>query len=106
MIAYANTVAVVVPSPATSFVLDAAWRIRQTPVFSKLSFRLISLAIVTPSLTICGVPNFLPSTTFRPLGPNVIDTASANVSIPFSNAFLASSSYRIVFAPITISLFY
>jgi len=55
-----RTVAVVVPSPATSFVFEAAWRIKQTPVFSKLSFKLISFAIVTPSLTICGVPNFLP----------------------------------------------
>lgn len=33
-IAFARTVAVVVPSPATSFVLDAAWRIKATPVFS------------------------------------------------------------------------
>nr|AIA21378.1 hypothetical protein [Pyropia kanakaensis] len=33
-IADANTVAVVVPSPATSFVLDAACLISATPVFS------------------------------------------------------------------------
>jgi hypothetical protein len=50
--AYAKTVAVVVPSPATSFVFEAACRIRQTPVFSRLLDKLISLAIVTPSLTI------------------------------------------------------
>jgi hypothetical protein len=30
----AKTVAVVVPSPATSLVLEAAWRINETPVFS------------------------------------------------------------------------
>jgi hypothetical protein len=29
-----KTVAVVVPSPATSLVLEAAWRINETPVFS------------------------------------------------------------------------
>ena len=34
---YAKTVAVVVPSPATSFVFAAAWRINNTPVFSMLS---------------------------------------------------------------------
>ena len=33
-IAYAKTVAVVVPSPATSFVFEAACRIKATPVFS------------------------------------------------------------------------
>ena len=33
-IAWAITVAVVVPSPATSLVLEAAWRIKDTPVFS------------------------------------------------------------------------
>ena len=73
--AYAKTVAVVVPSPATSLVFEAAWRINETPVFSKLSFKLISLAMVTPSLTICGVPYFFSSTTLRPFGPNVIETA-------------------------------
>ena len=55
-IAYAKTVAVVVPSPATSFVFDAAWRINETPVFSMWSSNLISLAIVTPSFTIWGEP--------------------------------------------------
>ena len=55
-IAYASTVAVVVPSPATSFVFAAACRIKETPVFSIWSSKLISFAIVTPSLTICGEP--------------------------------------------------
>ena len=55
-IAYAKTVAVVVPSPATSFVFAAACRINETPVFSIWSSNLISLAIVTPSLTIWGEP--------------------------------------------------
>ena len=91
IMAYARTVAVVVPSPATSLVFEAACRIKQTPVFSRLSVKFISFAIVTPSLTICGVPNFLPKTTFLPLGPKVIETASAKISIPFSKAFLAAS---------------
>ena len=55
-IAYAKTVAVVVPSPATSFVFEAACRIKETPVFWMWSFKLISLAIVTPSFTIWGEP--------------------------------------------------
>ena len=60
-------------------------------VAPRLSVKLISFAIVTPSLTICGVPNFLPSTTFRPFGPKVMEPASAKVSIPFSIAFRAAS---------------
>ena len=103
IIAYASTVAVVVPSPATSLVFEAACRINETPVFSRLSTRLISFAIVTPSLTICGVPNFFSSTTFLPFGPSVIATASASVSIPRSSAFRASSWYNIVFDFIQVS---
>ena len=34
--------------------------------------------IVTPSFVISGAPNFLPSTTLRPLGPRVILTVSAS----------------------------
>ncbi len=56
IIACARTVAVVVPSPATSFVLEAASRISCAPMFSKLFSSSISFAIVTPSFVMIGVP--------------------------------------------------
>ncbi len=90
-IACAKTVAVVVPSPAASLVLEAAWRIKETPVFSTWSSNSISLAMVTPSLMIWGAPNFFSSTTLRPLGPRVTATASARISIPLSRARRAFS---------------
>src|SRR5438309_10687502 len=37
---------------------------------------------VTPSLVTVGLPNFLSITTFRPFGPRVTFTASANWSTP------------------------
>src|SRR6266568_1216759 len=66
--ACASTVAVVVPSPATS------------------------LAIVTPSLVMVGAPHFLSSTTLRPLGPSVTRTTLASLSTPASSARRASTS--------------
>jgi hypothetical protein len=77
-IACARTVAVVVPSPATSEVFEATSRTICAPMFSRASFNSISLATVTPSLVIVGEPNFLSMTTLRPLGPSVILTASAS----------------------------
>src|SRR5580693_681532 len=74
-IACASTVAVVVPSPATSFVLVAT-----------------SLATVTPSLVIVGAPHFLSMTTLRPRGPSVTFTVSASLSTPRSRLRRASSS--------------
>ena len=68
--ACASSVAVVVPSPAASS---------------------ISLAMVTPSLVISGAPNFLSSTTLRPLGPRVTLTVSARTLTPASSALRASS---------------
>ena len=62
-IACASTVAVVVPSPATSFVAVATSRTSWAPWFSKTSSTSISRAIVTPSFVIVGAPNFLSSTT-------------------------------------------
>jgi hypothetical protein len=56
-IALAKTVAVVVPSPATSFVLFATYFINDAPMFSNLSLNSIALATVTPSLVILGAPN-------------------------------------------------
>ena len=90
--AWARTVAVVVPSPAMSLVLLATSLTSWAPMFSKGSSSSISLAIVTPSLVMVGEPNFLSSTTFRPLGPIVIFTASATLSTPLLRWARASTS--------------
>jgi hypothetical protein len=68
-IAWASTVAVVVPSPAMSLVLEATSRSICAPMFSNLSLSSISLATVTPSLVMRGAPKLLSMTTLRPLGP-------------------------------------
>ena len=78
IMAWASRVAVVVPSPATSLVLVDTSRTSCAPMFSNGSSSSISLAMDTPSLVISGVPNFLSSTTLRPLGPRVILTVSAS----------------------------
>ena len=65
----ARTVAVVVPSPATSEVLEATSLTICAPMFSNLSSSSISLATVTPSLVTVGAPKLFSSTTLRPLGP-------------------------------------
>src|SRR6185312_7852703 len=90
-IACANTVAVVVPSPATSLVLVATDFTSWAPRFSNGSSRSISRATVTPSLVTCGPPNALASTTCRPRGPSVTRTASASLSTPASSARRAVS---------------
>ncbi len=89
-IAWASTVAVVVPSPATSLVLLATSRTICAPMFSNLSSSSISLATVTPSLVMRGAPKDLSMTTLRPLGPSVTFTASARMSTPFSMRARAS----------------
>src|SRR5262245_55382952 len=91
-IAWASTVAVVVPSPATSEVLEATSRTICAPMFSYLSLSSISLATVTPSLVIVGLPNFLSMTTLRPLGPSVAFTAAAITVTPLRSELRASSS--------------
>src|SRR5436190_3147903 len=96
--AWASTVAVVVPSPAVSDVLLATSRTICAPMFSSGSFRSISLATVTPSLVIVGDPNFLSRTTLRPLGPSVTLTASASWLTPRSTACRDCSPYTICFA--------
>ena len=95
--AWASTVAVVVPSPATSFVLVATVLASCAPRFSYGSSSSISRAMVTPSLVTVGPPNFLSSTTFRPRGPRVILTASASWFTPRSSARRVSSSKLICF---------
>ena len=92
-IAWASTVAVVVPSPATSLVLVATSLASCAPRFSYGSVSSISRAIVTPSLVMVGAPYVLSMTTLRPRGPRVTRTAFASASTPRSSAFLASWSY-------------
>src|ERR1700675_4013718 len=87
----ANTVAVVVPSPARSAVLEATSRTICAPMFSNLSSSSISLATVTPSLVMRGAPNDLSSTTLRPLGPSVTFTALLRMSTPRSILSRAST---------------
>ena len=89
---WASTVAVVVPSPATSLVLVATSLTSWAPMFSNGSSSSTSLAIDTPSLVIVGAPHFLSSTTLRPFGPSVTLTASASLLTPASSARRASSS--------------
>src|SRR6476659_2848915 len=96
--AQASTVAVVVPSPATSSVFLATSLTSSAPIFSYGSSSSISLAMETPSLVIVGAPHFFSRTTLRPLGPNVTFTASARALRPRSRPRRASSSYAIVLA--------
>ncbi|CAB4782852.1 unannotated protein [freshwater metagenome] len=91
-IACASTVAVVVPSPATSLVLVATSLTNCAPMFSTGSESSISLAIVTPSFVMIGAPNDLAITTLRPLGPRVTLTVSARILTPRSIARRALSS--------------
>ncbi len=90
--AQASTVAVVVPSPATSSVFLATSLTSSAPIFSKGSSSSMSLAIETPSLVMVGAPHFLSRTTLRPLGPRVTRTASASLFMPLSSERRASSS--------------
>src|SRR5712671_6659413 len=90
--------AVVVPSPATSLVLEATSRTICAPIFSRGSRSSISLATVTPSLVMIGAPNFFSITALRPLGPRVILTASARAFTPRRIAWREFSPVTICFA--------
>src|SRR5690348_598023 len=103
-IAWASTVAVVVPSPAKSDVLVATSFTIWAPMFSIGSSSSISLATVTPSLVTVGLPNFLSMTTFRPFGPRVTFTASANWSTPRFRRARASTLNSSCFAGICFLL--
>ena len=96
--AQARTVAVVVPSPATSSVFLATSLTSSAPILSKGSSRSISLAMDTPSLVIVGAPHFLSSTTLRPFGPRVTRTASASLFMPVSRPRRASSWKAMILA--------
>ena len=80
--ACANTVAVVVPSPALSEVFDATSFTICAPMFISLSLSSISLATDTPSLVTVGEPNERSRITLRPLGPKVTFTALARMFTP------------------------
>src|SRR5438477_3921517 len=96
--ARASTVAVVVPSPATSEVLEATSFTICAPMFSNLSASSISFATVTPSLVTVGAPHDFSRTTFRPRGPSVTVTASARTLTPRRTLVRASSPNRTIFA--------
>ena len=89
---WASTVAVVVPSPATSEVLVATSFTICAPMFSTPSSSSTSFATETPSLVTCGEPNLRSSTTLRPLGPRVTFTALASLSTPALRRVRASTS--------------
>ena len=100
--AAASTVAVVVPSPATSEVFEATSRTIWAPMFSNLSSSSISLATVTPSLVMRGAPNDLSSTTLRPFGPSVTFTALLRMSTPRSILSRASTENLTSLAAISV----
>src|SRR5262245_33868033 len=91
MIAWASTVAVVVPSPASSEVEEATSLTICAPMFSNLSFSSISFATETPSLVTVGAPKLFSSTALRPLGPSVALTAFASRLTPRTMRVRASS---------------
>ncbi len=91
VIAYASTVAVVVPSPATSLVFEATSFKSCAPMFSNGSSSSISRATDTPSFVTVGAPYFLSRRTSLPFGPNVVITAFEIFSTPLTRDFLASS---------------
>src|SRR3954468_5406935 len=91
--AWASTVAVVVPSPATSDVLLATSLTICAPMFSSAFFRSICFATVTPSFVIVGDPYALPMMTLRPLGPSVTFTAFASELTPRRIAWRDASPY-------------
>src|SRR4051812_5857142 len=88
-IAWASTVAVVVPSPATSEVLEATSFTICAPMFWSLSSSSISLATVTPSLVIVGEPHDFSRMTLRPRGPSVTFTVLASRLSPCAIALRA-----------------
>src|SRR5437016_3812224 len=90
----ASTVAVVVPSPATSEVLEATSLTICAPMFSNLSLSSISFATDTPSLVMVGAPKLRSRTTLRPLGPRVTLTAFDRMLTPFTILFRTFSPKR------------
>ena len=92
--ACASTVAVVVPSPATSEVLEATSFTICAPMLASLSSSSISLATVTPSLVTVGEPQDFSMMTFRPRGPSVTLTVLARMLSPVAMLLRALLSKR------------
>ena len=88
--AWASSVAVVVPSPVRSLVLLATSRTSCAPMFLNWSESSISRAIETPSLVIVGAPVNRSRTTLRPFGPSVTFTVLASSSTPACSSRRAS----------------
>src|SRR4051812_9257282 len=80
--AWASSVAVVVPSPVRSLVLLATSRTSCAPMFLNWSVSSISRAIETPSFVIVGAPVSRSRTTLRPFGPSVTLTVLASSCTP------------------------
>ncbi len=68
MIDWASTVAVVVPSPASSLTFEATSLTSCAPMFWNGSSSSTSRATLTPSLVMWGAPNFFSMITLRPFG--------------------------------------
>ncbi len=103
MIDWASTVAVVVPSPASSPVFEATSLTSCAPMFWNGSSSSTSRATLTPSLVMWGAPNFFSMITLRPLGPRVTFTASARASTPFFSSSRAFMSNFISFAMVGVN---
>mmetsp|Transcript_114829 Transcript_114829/g.223053 ORF Transcript_114829/g.223053 Transcript_114829/m.223053 type:complete len:234 (-) Transcript_114829:3-704(-) len=98
-IARANTVAVVVPSPATSLVLLATVLTSWAPtLIMGAALNSTDFATVTPSFVTFGAPKDCSMTTFLPLGPIVTATALARRLQPSSIRARASLPWRISLA--------
>ena len=100
---WASTVAVVVPSPATSEVWEATSFTICAPMFSNLSSSSISFATETPSFVTVGAPKDLSRTTLRPFGPRVTFTASASTFTPPRSFWRAESPNFTSFAIVNYS---
>mmetsp|Transcript_45887 Transcript_45887/g.129833 ORF Transcript_45887/g.129833 Transcript_45887/m.129833 type:complete len:244 (+) Transcript_45887:1230-1961(+) len=97
--ARARTVAVVVPSPATSLVLLATVFTSCAPTFTiGTALKSMALATVTPSFVTFGAPKDCSMTTFRPFGPMVTATASARRLQPSNINARASRPWRMSLA--------
>src|SRR5215471_8109264 len=102
--AWARTVAVVVPSPAMSEVLEATSLTIWAPMFASLSSSSISFATVTPSLVTVGEPQDFSMMTLRPRGPSVTLTVLARMLSPLAMLWRALCEKTISLAAMFRSL--
>src|ERR1041384_4308569 len=99
--ACASTVAVVVPSPAMSEVLEATSFTIWAPMLARRSSSSISLATVTPSLVTVGEPHDFSMMTLRPRGPSVTLTVLARILRPLAMLCRAACENTISLAAMT-----